>query len=1174
MLKAVSILAPVIIAAAASFAADGIAVSTHRTGPSTDQGFGVARSVFGSIVRHDIKNDRVAASTVIYAGKARGACISTTGDKVAFIRLDGRICVANVDGTGLKELGNARNRNASAIDWPAGDWVYYSVEGKSPDGLWDEREKADTPEKKTIRRVNVLTGGDEPVGMAPYPIWQLSTTLFAAKDSGKFTITSVLLDFSSPGQQLNTRKLDCGTAVSPSGSCVSEMRHTHADIRIWDWPLEKVICEFHVNEWQARGTPPGRDDGRTFMYRPRWAANSDKWIVLTHGSDFAVAADCNTVLYNWKDSKQIQVTNNVLGGGQGDEGEDFWLAGEFNELGTGSYEGEAPFTVQLGSDKLDGQWQWDYGDGSADTATPGKHTYAKPGTFTATARQGNKTLRQTINVLPQSPPRVVSADLLDGRHVLVAFDERIQLRNPSATLVSTGAHTKNIAMNNAGRSILKTGGVNRSIIIELADALAKDDALRIEGVYDLASMPNACGAGPVRVLLPAWPSSRAGLVFLWQSHGKPAFQFDPDNAVFTGVQLTGSKLARFDRAGAISLEGGTMQAADGALGLHAASAKTNQFSIQAAITPANLHQGTAASPRSILASGWGDEADAANFALAQIADKLVLQLRVRPKRNPRAAVQQVELCTLSDSAPNHVIVSCAPGRLACYLNGKLASEMRADATLDWRRPEDAAGLCFGGPKNAPFPWRGTVEGIAFCSRAAAAAEAARDFAAYEKTISARPVVPRVHLRAVLAGKSKTPTLEQMAPYRNALIVYEYGVQNVLTGQYRQNRIRVAHWGVLDAEPTPATSVPVGVAADLVVEPFGAHPELETEFVFDTLEENLGLPLYAEAVIGPTGAPRLTSVSVHPKEVWMAPDDTLQLKASAFDQYGNPLDAALKWSVTGGGRIDTAAANGVGNWFAERAQPGDGTIDRNGLFTGKGRPGTVTVVAAAAADPAVKAAAVLGLGRWPAINPARQAPLRLGTDSTGSQSFYGDVRRICIYPRALAANEIAGHASGKPIRASEGLVADWSLDRLQDGTCRNAAGDALAARVVNEVTAVEDKAGRYARFTGKGYLEVAPDPLLDFSAAATLEAWIRPRAGGWLISKQLAWTWGFAVWVQDDGIGLDALRTDTPWLIAPYRFTPDAWTHVAAVLEPNGHWSVYANGGLVGEAKPHKLVIRE
>jgi len=85
---------------ASNIAPDGIAISTHRTGGG-DHGFGVGSSVFGNLVRHDIRAGHVEGSSVIYKGRARGACISFTGDSVAFIKLDSHLCVMSIDGSGL-----------------------------------------------------------------------------------------------------------------------------------------------------------------------------------------------------------------------------------------------------------------------------------------------------------------------------------------------------------------------------------------------------------------------------------------------------------------------------------------------------------------------------------------------------------------------------------------------------------------------------------------------------------------------------------------------------------------------------------------------------------------------------------------------------------------------------------------------------------------------------------------------------------------------------------------------------------------------------------------------------------------------------------------------------------------------------------------------------------------
>ncbi|HUT59333.1 MAG TPA: hypothetical protein VNA25_15900 [Phycisphaerae bacterium] len=273
-------------------AVDGIALTTHRP-VGGDHGFGVGPATFGEIVRHDIKDSRVVGSRVIYSGKARAAVIDPSGERVAFIKLDGRLQVMKVDGTDLKELARARNRNASAVAWPAGDWVYYSEEGLAPQGVHGEDQKAEIPAKRSIRRVNVVSGEDEELGAAPSSIWQLSLALASGKRSGRYAITGFLADLSQPGKEANSRKLHCGSSVSPSGQYVTEMADSHADLAIWTWDLGTRLAEFHVNAWAGAA-----GDGRLYFYRPRWSANSAKWVVMTQGMGFGATkgrmARCTT----------------------------------------------------------------------------------------------------------------------------------------------------------------------------------------------------------------------------------------------------------------------------------------------------------------------------------------------------------------------------------------------------------------------------------------------------------------------------------------------------------------------------------------------------------------------------------------------------------------------------------------------------------------------------------------------------------------------------------------------------------------------------------------------------------------------------------------------------------------------------------------------------------------
>jgi len=573
-LSVLSLLAFCTQAEGSSLAPDGIAISTHRASGG-DHGFGVAPEIFGDIVRHDIKAGRVAKSTVIYQGRARGACINFAGDKVAFLKLDGHVCVMNMDGSSLRELANTKNRNASAIEWPGGDWVYYSEQGRSPDGVFNAREKDDTQDKRTIRRVNVLTGEDELAGVAAQGIWQLSLAANTTKTSGRFTVTGALLDFSDPGRKLNNRTLNCGTAVSMNGLYVTEMAHSHADLLIWDWSLGTLLRQFHVNEWA-----PTPGDGRVYLYRPRWAVNSDRWIVMTHGMDFGCTKQSNMALYNWRDGRQIQVTNNPLTGEACDEGEDFWLDGLASDLADGMLEGEAPFTVELKSDKLAGRlWQWDYGDGAREKAAAGRHTFSEAGDYTVTATEGKTVLRQAVTVLKRQPPSL-TLRVLDDRHVLAEFDEPMKLDAASATLAS-GTPVAGV----------KAGALARDLLISLAAPLPRRDEFTLKGVFDLAQTPNPPVTETVPVVQPAWPANRAGLVFLWQTDTSPSLCLDKARDWFPPVRMTPWGSARFDRFGAMLLEGGVMFASDTSRCITERCRTTGEWSLEVTLTCANAYQG-------------------------------------------------------------------------------------------------------------------------------------------------------------------------------------------------------------------------------------------------------------------------------------------------------------------------------------------------------------------------------------------------------------------------------------------------------------------------------------------------------------------------------------------------------------------------------------------------------
>jgi hypothetical protein len=105
---------------------------------------------------------------------------------------------------------------------------------------------------------------------------------------------------------------------------------------------------------------------------------------------------------------------------------------------------------------------------------------------------------------------------------------------------------------------------------------------------------------------------------------------------------------------------------------------------------------------------------------------------------------------------------------------------------------------------------------------------------------------RIVAEVNLVATSKTPTPDQIAPYRNALVINEYEVVSVREGTLDAPKIRVAEWGLWDTKPAKSWMFrPDRFRNQLILlEPFESNPQMERELVFDTLPEDFELPQFA------------------------------------------------------------------------------------------------------------------------------------------------------------------------------------------------------------------------------------------------------------------------------------------------------------------------------------------
>jgi hypothetical protein len=493
-------------------------------------------------------------------------------------------------------------------------------------------------------------------------------------------------------------------------------------------------------------------------------------------------------------------------------------------LPLGRRRGEAPFTVRLAPKEGDGVWRWSFGDGATSEGPSGEHTYLEPGRYTVVASRDQEELRGAVVVGEAAPPVPLEVTLLqNGLAVAVVFDEPIGIDGAQLAFES-------------GRGIAATrvGGDGRSLIIDLEEPFRGLDRLTLAGIGDRAQRVNLLATTVLEVEPPLWPSRRDGLVFVWETGDAANLVFDPELDADRAFNLQSSGLARLDGHSAMALDGGSFVLdREEALHLLHAIKQSNQVAIQAVIRPAPASP--AGGRRSIIA--WAGGKRGYNFRLVQRGGVVVLELRTAHKGSKR----ELELFEIPPDRPSHVVVTYTPGRLAAYLDGERRVES-SDFVGDffhWRE----GPLVFGADGGGGGDWAGELEGVAVYDRVLAPAEVEEDHLRYRAKLERRVPIPRRVVEARLRNRSKIPTLEEISPYREALVVFEYEVEASPDGEPAPGRIRVAHWAILDGKTLPITRAGEGQLLRLAVEPFDANPQLESLYLADTLTDAGGLPLF-------------------------------------------------------------------------------------------------------------------------------------------------------------------------------------------------------------------------------------------------------------------------------------------------------------------------------------------
>lgn len=299
--------------------------------------------------------------------------------------------------------------------------------------------------------------------------------------------------------------------------------------------------------------------------------------------------------------------------------------------------------------------------------------------------------------------------------------------------------------------------------------------------------------------------------------------------------LVARGVARLDHNFALLTEGGSFLATGGVTHLTAACKSSGAFTVEALLTPVRVPlQGRG----TIL---WvGPSSGSPNLALCQEGAKITLRLRTAVAGN--ATESTTELCTWPDAGTHHLAVTFAGAVLTAYLDGQPVRPgvpVAGDLSR-WR----AAELVFGDDFQATANWPGKLEAIAVYDRALDAAEVRQQNDVCRARMAGRKEPACLRLTGKLTARSETPDVARIEPYRRALGVYEYAVEAVKEGTYKEPVVRVAHWVIMDKQKLPIGQRRIGETAELTLEPYAANPQIETEFwvLDDAAKEEIPLML--------------------------------------------------------------------------------------------------------------------------------------------------------------------------------------------------------------------------------------------------------------------------------------------------------------------------------------------
>lgn len=371
-----------------------------------------------------------------------------------------------------------------------------------------------------------------------------------------------------------------------------------------------------------------------------------------------------------------------------------------------------------------------------------------------------------------------------------------------------------------GGNKLKGGGEKVEIYIGRFDKQARSvedwikvtDNIRADFYPDLwiegggkAQLANSVSPQKDGAIVGSWPVDREGMIFVWKNM-KAANQLDKQSPVGfyqCNIELRGRAL--HTKKFQLATGGGWGDTGDAGEKIGEAFARSGKASLEFVITLKSNQKGTVVSYSS------GGEA---RMELEQDGDRLI----AHSVAGDHTAIWPG---LLEFDKKQHMVLTFDGGKLELFKNGESMGEKPfpidlALPLIDSFILGDSAG-----------DWRGTLENVAVYNELLSPEKIRQNNLLVSENAVEEPGVPMIIAEGRLVDMTEIPAPDSIGAYRRALVVNTYSVDKVLDGEYRQEKILVAEWAILDREIIKEYSFPAKPER-LFLEKFDHHPELEGE----------------------------------------------------------------------------------------------------------------------------------------------------------------------------------------------------------------------------------------------------------------------------------------------------------------------------------------------------------